>query len=330
MMAASSSGRSPLDAVAGPLHADDRRRRLAAQQLGDVLVVDDRPGQAAHEQHGDGEPRDRIPQVAELGVRRPGLGGLGAEAGVAPDPAAVLALDRVVQDAASQRGLAAAGVVLDGPRQQVVEAVEAGGAVDEVGDRRRLLRVHAGRDVDEHERAHELGRVVGQRERRHAAERHPDDAARLGRQLGDHRGEVPPVGGGRDGAVGPPVGVAVARAGRRRGADGRAPARRCPRCGRSARRRAPAPARAARCGRPRAGSRPVRPGLHLDVDALHVGRAVVGDAVLGRVLVEQAELVVGNQLRHATSVPYARRAARRAKNAADARAPPLRRRPGRR
>ena len=68
----------------------------------------------------------------------------------------------------------------------------------------------------------------------------------------------------------------------------------------------------------------MRPGATSTVDPPHVGRPVVGEAVLGGVLVEQAELVVGDQLRHATSVPYARRPARRAKNAAmpDAASPP--------
>ena len=57
-----------LDAVARALDADDRGRGLAAQELGDVGVVDDRPGQAAHEQQRDREPRDGLPQVAELGT----------------------------------------------------------------------------------------------------------------------------------------------------------------------------------------------------------------------------------------------------------------------
>ena len=166
-----------LDAVAGPLDADDGGGGLAAQQLGDVVVVDDGPGQAAHEQQRHGEPGDGVPQVAELGTRRAVRGvRVRAEAGVAPDPAAVLALDRVVQDAAAQGRLRAARVVLNGPGQQLVEAVEAGRPVDEVGDRRRLLGVHAGRDVDQHEGAHQLGGVCGEGDGREAAERHADDA----------------------------------------------------------------------------------------------------------------------------------------------------------
>ena len=137
-MAASSSGRSPWMLWPAPSTPTTVAVGLAAQQLGDVVVVDDGPGQPADEQDGHGEPGDRLPPVAELGVDR--FGGLGAEARVAPDPAAVLALDRVVQDAAPQGGLRAARVVLDRAGQQLVEAVEAGRAVDEVGDRRRLLR----------------------------------------------------------------------------------------------------------------------------------------------------------------------------------------------
>ena len=66
-MPASSSGPVALDAVPGPLDAHHRRRRLAAQELGDVVVVDDGPGQAAHEQERDGEPRDGLPPVGEVG-----------------------------------------------------------------------------------------------------------------------------------------------------------------------------------------------------------------------------------------------------------------------
>ena len=84
----------------------------------------------------------------------------GAEALVAPHPAAVVALLGVVQDAAPQRRLGAGRVVLDRAGEEVVEAVEALGPVDELGDGRRLLLVDPGRDVDEHDLAHELGRVV--------------------------------------------------------------------------------------------------------------------------------------------------------------------------
>ena len=57
------------------------------------------------------------------------------------------------------------------------------GSVDELRDRRGLLAVHARRHVDEHQLTNEIGRAVGERERREPAERHPDDGARVGREL---------------------------------------------------------------------------------------------------------------------------------------------------
>ena len=120
------------------------------------------------------------------------------------------------------------------------------GPVDELRDRRRLLAVHARRHVDEHERAHEIGRAVGERERGEPAERHADDDRRVGRERAHRLLD-------RDRVVGRPVHVVVAV--RRvpvagevdaRRADGRARARPCPRCARSARRRGAARARARR------------------------------------------------------------------------------------
>ena len=70
---------------------------------------------------------------------------------VAPAPAAVGRLDRVVQDAAPQRRLAARRVERDRALEDLVERLEVLGTVDELRDRRRLLAVHAGRHVDEHE-----------------------------------------------------------------------------------------------------------------------------------------------------------------------------------
>ena len=94
----------------------------------------------------------------------------GAEALVAPHPAAVLALLGVVQDPAPQRGLGAGRVVLDGAGEQVVEAVEALGTVDERGDGRRLRLVDAGSDVDQHDLADQLGRMIGECDGGHAPE----------------------------------------------------------------------------------------------------------------------------------------------------------------
>ena len=64
---------------------------------------------------------------------------------------------------------------------------EALGPVDERGDGRRLLSVHARRDVDEHDRPDELGVGVGQRDGGHAAERHADDRLGVRRQRADRR-----------------------------------------------------------------------------------------------------------------------------------------------
>ena len=69
---------------------------------------------------------------------------------VAPAPAAVGVLDRVVQDAAPQRRLRARRVERDRALEDLVEALEVLGAVDELRDRAGLLAVHARRHVDEH------------------------------------------------------------------------------------------------------------------------------------------------------------------------------------
>ena len=77
---------------------------------------------------------------------------------VAPDPRAVVLLHGVVQDPPPQRRLGARRVVLDRAGEQVVEAGERGRAADEVEDRLGLLTGDAGGDVDQHQRAHQLGR----------------------------------------------------------------------------------------------------------------------------------------------------------------------------
>ncbi len=288
-----------LHAVARPLDADDGRGGLAPQELGHVVVVDHGPGQAPHQQQRHGETRDGVPQVAEFGMRG-GTRRLGAEAGVAPDPGAVLALDGVVEDAPAQRRLRPTRVVLNGAGQQLVEAVEARRPVDEVGDRRRLLGVHARRDVDQHQGAHEVGGVGGQSQGRDTAERHADDAAGLGSERADHGRQVAPVADGRNGAVEPAVGVAVPGEvdrqqrppeGQGHGVPGvgvLGPAVHQHQLGRAA---APEQAR----------DRPAGRDLH--VDPAHRGRPVVGQAVLARVLVEQPELVVRHQFRHAHECP---------------------------
>ncbi len=196
---------------------------------------------------------DRVPQVAEVrvagatAVAGVGDGRLeGAEPLVAPDPAAVFALLGVVQDAAPQRRLGTGRVVLDRASEQFVEAVEALGAVDELGDHRRLRLVDARGDVDEHDLAHELGRVIGQRDRRHPAQRHPDDGARVGRQRADRHRDVFGVGPHVDRSRCARRRSDRARGGRAQRGAGRAPSPPCPRCGRSARRRGGTPARVRR------------------------------------------------------------------------------------
>ena len=114
-----------------------------------------------------------------------------------------------MEDAAPQRGLRAARVVLNRAGQELVEAVEAGRTVDEVGDRCGLLGVDPWSDVDQDEGAHELGCLGGQSDGGHAAERHPDHAEGVGGQLAHHRRQVATVASGRHHALGPPVGVAV-------------------------------------------------------------------------------------------------------------------------
>ena len=80
--------------------------------------------------------------------------------------------------------------MLDRARDKIVEVVEALGSVDERGDRTRLLGVHAGRDVDQHDGADEVRVRVGEREGGHTAERHANDGARLRRERGDRGGDV--------------------------------------------------------------------------------------------------------------------------------------------
>ena len=62
-----------LNTVARALDADHRGRGLAPQELGHVVIVDDGPRQAAHEEDGDGDGGDGLPPVAEVGVARSGV-----------------------------------------------------------------------------------------------------------------------------------------------------------------------------------------------------------------------------------------------------------------
>jgi hypothetical protein len=99
------------------------------------------------------------------------FGGTGVAAPVvAPLPRTIVLLLRVVQDAATQRGLAARGVVLLGAIEQLLEAGERLRPVDEVDDGLGLRSVHAGCDVHQHQAAHQLGMVCGQLHRSHATQ----------------------------------------------------------------------------------------------------------------------------------------------------------------
>ena len=121
-------------------------------------------------------------------------------------------LDGVVEDAPPQRGHRPGRVVLDRAGQEVVEAGEAGRAVDEVGDQLRLVRVDAGQHVDQHDAPHQLGGVGVERQRGQPAERHAHHGAR--RRAPGPATAIRHVGGVvRRRPSGPsraPVGVAVA------------------------------------------------------------------------------------------------------------------------
>ena len=156
---------------------------------------------------------------------------------------------------------------------------------------RRLLAVHSGRDVDEHQRAHDVGRAVGERDRRQAAERHADDEPGVGRELAHRLLE-------RDGVLRGPVGVIglvrrVTMAGEveRDERDGRARARRCPRCARSAHRRGSAPAPAAPT--PQTSALIACPSPTSTATRRDLRVTAPRDAELLGILVEQSELVVG-------------------------------------
>ena len=190
----------------------------------------------------------------------PGRGLEGTEPLVAPDPAAVLALLGVVQDAAPQRRLGAGRVVLDRAGEQVVEAVEALGPVDEVGDGRRLLLVHPRRHVDQHHLADQL-RARGRPARWWScppsdmptppARPAPGPGSRRRRPWRSRRRRPSPCGRRRSGR---------GRGGRWRRAGGPAPSPPCPRCARSGRRRAGGRARARRRPtRARSAGGPARP-----------------------------------------------------------------------
>ena len=156
---------------------------------------------------------------------------------VAPAPPTVGVLDRVVRDAAAQRRLGPRRVERDGALEDLVEALEVLGSVDELRDRARLLAVHAGRHVDEHQR-----RARGRARDRRARWRSIRPATcrrRVGRRARARglRSRARPRS--RPASTRDRAGATSGRgrAGRARRADGRGRAPRCPRCARSALRR---------------------------------------------------------------------------------------------
>ena len=115
----------------------------AASRRRHVVVVDHGAGCAApHEHQRHLQRTDVVPQRREVG-RDVHVGAL-EHAGplVAPDPAAVVALDRVVQHTPAERRLAPGRVELDRAGEDLVEALERVGPGDEL---RRSARPCLGR-----------------------------------------------------------------------------------------------------------------------------------------------------------------------------------------
>ena len=108
-----------------------------------------------------------------------------------------------MKDPPAQRRNGAGRIELDRAREDLVEALEELGTVDELRDGRGLLAIHARGHVDEHQLPHEVGGPVGKRERREPTERHADDDVRFGRELAERLLE-------RGRAFGRPVDVIVA------------------------------------------------------------------------------------------------------------------------
>ena len=244
--AASSNGLSPWMLCPASANTTTRASGRRRVQFFHVGIVDDGRERAARERERHLAPLDCIPQRVEAwdDAAVVALAAAAPRQVVAPAPAPVGILDRVVHDPASQRRLGARGVEHDRALQDLVERLEVLGTVDEVRDLRRLLAVHARRDVDEHEFSDEIGRAVGERDRGQTAERHADEQRTVGRKLPHRsfdRDRVLARASTRDRRD---VTNGRARVGRSRRADGRARARPCPTCARSARRRAAARARA--------------------------------------------------------------------------------------
>ncbi len=114
---------------------------------------------------------------------------------MAPRPAAVLALDGVVQHPTAQRRNRTRGIEIDGSLQDLVKGGERFGTSQEGLDVRALLVVDPGGYVHQQEAAHELRMTTGQRDGRDPSERHADHGRRLGGQPADDGSHV--IGHGR-------------------------------------------------------------------------------------------------------------------------------------
>ena len=247
--------------------------------------------------------RPTASQRSSVGIARstdPDVVAVG-EAAVAPHPAAVVALQRVVEDAAPQRRLRAGGVELDGAGEQLVEVGEALGPVDEGDDGGGARSLDLGRDVDEHDAAHELGVLVGQRDRWSARRATcPRRRCASGASSPDHGGDV--------GGVAPHAEAAL-RPGRR---SARGPGRSMATSGRPSAMAtvsqvwafwAP-PWSSTSSGGASPHTSALEPAArgHLHVGPADDGRPVVGEAELLGVLVEQPELVVRDPIDHRRSL----------------------------
>ncbi len=280
-------GRSPWTLCPAPSTCSTRADGNRREQFRLVAVIDDRPGgHATDQQERHRDPADRIPERSDIhrdaGLPRP-------EPGVAPHPAAIGALLGVVQDAAAQRRDRPGRVVFNRPGQDVVEAGEALGAVDKIGDGLRFRGRDTRRDIDEHHPADQLGRLGGEGNGRHASKGHADDRARLGRQGPNGRRHILGVVLQAERTASPPIRMTVPGEidGHQRPAERQR--HRVPGVGvlgpavqQDQFRRGVAPDQRAQP--------PVGSDLH--EHAAYDWRAFVGDAELRGVLVEVAELVV--------------------------------------
>ena len=184
-----------------------RRRRNSASSASSTTGESAAPDQ----EHGGLDGLEVVPQRPEVDrahVHPAGAGGTTQL--VAPGPATVLPLHRVVQDPSAQGRLRPGGIELDGALEDLVEGREALRSGQEGGDVRALLAGDPGRDVDEGQLSHQTRMGPGQGHGGRAAEGHPHHhPGRRGQHL-DDRGHVLGHGPGIEhGVVARPVRVPV-------------------------------------------------------------------------------------------------------------------------